>query len=201
LIRRLAVICAFVPGSVVALLVLGAMAQAVLVSYGAAYSSADVRRLPVLDVALVPGTQPFTRRGGFNIELGRRLDSAALAWREGKVRHVLVSGNRVGETYDEPTAMMKALIVRGVPAEAIERDFGGARTWLSVRRARDVYGLTRVLIVSQRRHLDRALFLARRAGLDAWGFDAIEPPEPRTLRYTFYADLRALRAFFDVVLD
>jgi len=150
---------------------------------------------------LVPGTQPYSRRGGFNTELGRRLDSAALAWREGKVRQVIVSGNRVGEGYDEPTAMMQGLIARGVPAEAIERDFGGTRTWFSVRRARDVYGLKRVLIVSQRRHLDRALFLARRAGLDAWGLDAIEWPEPRTLYLALYSGLRSLRAFCDTVLD
>jgi vancomycin permeability regulator SanA len=70
----LAIVCAFVPDSVIALLVLGGMAQ------------------------------------------------TALVWRKGKVKRVILSGNRVGEAYDEPTAMMKALIARGVPAEAIERD-------------------------------------------------------------------------------
>jgi SanA protein len=201
LIRFLAAVCVVALGGLVVRFVLGGMAQTVLVSYGMAYSSRDVRRLPALDVALVLGTQPYTRRGRFNTDLGRRLDAAALAWREGKVRRVIASGNRVGEAYDEPTAMMKALIARGVPAEAIERDFGGTRTWLSVRRARDIYGLKRVLIVSQRSHLDRALFLARRAGLEAWGFDAIERPRSRRLYYGLYTVLRALRAFSDAVLD
>lgn len=201
LIRFVAAAGAGVLGGILALFVLGGLAQTVLASYGAAYSSGDVRRLPTLEVALVLGTQPYTRRGRFNTDLGRRLDSAALAWREGKVKRVIASGNRVGEAYDEPTAMMTALVARGVPAEAIERDFGGTRTWLSVRRARDVYGLKRVLIVSQRGHLDRALFLARRAGLDAWGFDAIERPEPRRPYYGLYTVLRALRAFSDAILD
>jgi SanA protein len=97
--------------------------------------------------------------------------------------------------------MMKELIARGVPAEAIERDFGGRRTWLSVQRARDVYGLKRVLIVSQRAQLDRALFLARRTGMEAWGFDAAERPERQTLFYRLYTSLSVLRAFSDAVVD
>ena len=201
MIRLLAIAGALVLVVGGALLVLGDMAQTVLESYGTAYATGDVRRLPVLDVALVPGTEPVNEWGRFNTDLGRRLDSAALAWREGKVTRVIVSGNRVGEAYDEPTAMMTALIARGVPATAIERDFGGTRTWLSVQHARDVYGLKRVLIVSQRTHLDRALFLARRGGLEAWGFDATERPEPRTLYYALYTGVRALRAFCDAVLD
>jgi hypothetical protein len=66
----LAIVCAFLPGSVVALLALDGMAQTAPPTCDAAYSSLDVRRVPVLDVAWVPCTQPYTRRGAFNDDLG-----------------------------------------------------------------------------------------------------------------------------------
>lgn len=201
MIRILALVSGVVLAGVAALLAVGGMAQAVLDSYGRAYSTADIGRVPVLDVALVPGTQPYDDDGDPNIDLVRRLDAAVAAWQAGKVKRVILSGSRVGKAYDEPTVMMKELIARGVPAGAIERDFGGTRTWASVQRARDVYGLKRVLIVSQRGQLDRALFLARRAGLEAWGFDAIERPERLTLHYRLYTGLSVLRAFADAVFD
>ena len=94
--------------------------------------------------------------------------------------------------------MRAGLIERGVPASAIYRDPTGYRTWDSVLRARDVYGQKRLLIVSQRFHVDRALFLARHEGIDAWGFDARDVDSP----YSILTELRrypsALRAYFDV---
>ena len=92
-------------------------------------------------------------------------------------------------------------IERGVPAEAIYRDPAGYRTWDSVLRARDVYGQKRIVIVSQRFHLDRALFLARRAGIEAWGLEARDVDTP----YSVFTELRrypsALRAYYDVWTD
>ena len=94
--------------------------------------------------------------------------------------------------------MRAGLIERGVPAEAIYRDPAGYRTWDSVLRARDVYGQKRIVIVSQRFHLDRALFLARHAGIEAWGFEARDVDTP----YSIFTELRrypsALRAYYDV---
>ncbi len=196
----LALLAAFA-GLPLALLALGGTGHAVLVAYGAAYSTPDVGRLPALEVALVPGTQPWDDDGDVNIDLERRLEGAAAAWKAGRVRRILVSGNRVAPDYDEPTVMMKVLLEHGVPAEAIERDFLGTRTWHSVQRARDVYGLTRLLIVSQRSQLERALFLARHGGIEAWGLDVTERRQSNSILYFLYVDLSLLRAFSDAVLD
>jgi len=99
---------------------------------------------------------------------------------------------------EEPAAMRAGLIERGVPADAIYRDPAGYRTWDSVLRARDVYGQKRLVVVSQRFHLDRALFLARREGIEAWGLEARDVDTP----YSVFTELRrypsALRAFYDV---
>ena len=153
----------------------------------------DPSKLPDVEVALVLGTAPIGPEGGPNIYFVHRLDAAAALWRAGKVKYFILSGST-----GEPDAMRAGLGERGVPASAIYLDPKGFRTWDSVLRARDVYGQKRIVIVSQRFHLSRALFLARRAGLQAWGFEARDVETP----YSVFTELRrfpsALRAYVDV---
>ena len=186
-----------------ALFVLGALALAVVLlawlaerrldSLADARMFSDPSRLPDVDVALVLGTAPIGPEGGPNVYFVRRLDAAAALWKAGKVKYLIVSGSDI-----EPDAMRDGLIARGVPAAAIYRDPAGDRTWDSVLRARDVFGQKRLIIISQRFHLSRALFLASHAGIEAWGFEARDVDSP----YSVFTELRrfpsALRAFFDV---
>ncbi|MDP1962421.1 MAG: ElyC/SanA/YdcF family protein [Reyranella sp.] len=162
-----------------------------------AKSFTDIGKVPAVDVALVLGTAPIGPEGGPNRYFVYRLDAAAALYKAGKVKYFIVSGTREGR-YDEPTAMRAGLIERGVPAEAIYRDFGGDRTFDSIVRARRVYGQTRLVIVSQRFHLSRALFLAVHEGIEAWGFEARDVDQP----YSIFTELRrypsALRAYWDV---
>lgn len=145
--------------------------------------SADVAKLPSFEVGLVLGTGPFTVRRSTgavvpNIPFVYRLEAAAALWRAGKVKYLLVSGNRTG-SYDEPTLMRAGLIERGVPAEAIYRDYAGYRTNDSMLRAQSVFGLKRLVVVSQSWHVVRAIYLARSRGLEAWGFEAKDEAKPR----------------------
>jgi SanA protein len=188
--------------SVVVLSVLGATASQVMGSWGKAYASTDANRLPQVDVALVLGTQPYDPPGRLNPGLTRRLDAAVELWRAGKIKYLIVSGNRNGNSYDEPTVMRDVLVRRGVPARVIYRDFAGLRTVTSIVRARDIYGQKRLIVVSQRDHVDRALYLARHLGVEAWGY--YHPPSDVPFRmlftYGFYnARLVMLYAFWDLV--
>lgn len=165
-----------------------------------AKSFSDVGKAPAVDVALVLGTAPIGPEGGPNRYFVYRLDAAAALYEAGKVKYFIVSGHRDGR-YDEPTAMRAGLVGRGVPEEAIYRDFDGDRTLDSVARARLIYAQTRLIIVSQRFHLSRALFLARHEGIDAWGFEARDVDTP----YSILTELRrypsALRAYWDVWMN
>jgi SanA protein len=165
-----------------------------------AKSFSDVGKVPAVDVALVLGTAPIGPEGGPNRYFVYRLDAAAALYKAGKVKYFIVSGTREGK-YDEPTAMRAGLIERGVPAEAIYRDFDGDRTLDSIVRARRIYGQTRLVIVSQRFHLSRALFLASHEGIEAWGFEARDVDQP----YSIFTELRrypsALRAYWDVWMN
>lgn len=162
-----------------------------------AKSFSDVGKLPAVDVALVLGTAPIGPEGGPNRYFVYRLDAAAALYKAGKVKYFIVSGHRDGR-YDEPSAMRAGLVERGVPIEAIYRDFEGDRTLDSVVRARRIYGQTRLVIVSQRFHLSRALFLAAHEGIEAWGFEARDVDAA----YSIFTELRrypsAMRAYWDV---
>jgi vancomycin permeability regulator SanA len=128
---------------------------------------ASVDRVPATEVALVLGAG--IRDGRPTMLLARRLDLAADLYRRGKVKVLLVSGDNRVRGYDEPTVMRDALVARGVPERRIVRDFAGLDTWDSCVRAKRIFGVDRLTVVTQSFHLPRAVALCRAAGLDAWG--------------------------------
>lgn len=138
---------------------------------GAARVYSEVGAVPATPVALVLGAAPVGPFGGTNRVLEHRLDAAAELWKAGKVRTLIVSGDR-SAGYDEPAAMRAGLLGRGVPASAIELDPAGLRLREAVLRVRDVLGRKEVVIVAEGEAVGRALFVAHQAGIAAWGFNA-----------------------------
>jgi SanA protein len=129
-----------------------------------------------LDVGLVLGTSPQLAGGWKNPFFEGRIASAATLYQLGRVKHLLVSGDNGRKSYDEPSAMRDALIARGVPAGAITLDYAGFRTLDSMVRAKSVFGLQRVTVITDDFHQPRAIFLARASGLDAFGFPSGHVP-------------------------
>jgi SanA protein len=137
----------------------------------------DADRLPINDVGLVLGTSKFTGNNGSpNPFFEGRIDAAARLFHEGKVRHLLVSGDNGHKSYDEPSWMRDALVARGVPAKSITLDYAGFRTLDSVVRAETVFGLKRFTIITDDFHEPRSVFLARSRGLDVVGFPSNPVP-------------------------
>jgi SanA protein len=133
--------------------------------------------LPSAPVALVLGTARETN-GHPNAFYTARLVAAADLFHHRKVRAILVSGDNSRPDYDEPGAMKADLVRRGVPARYVTCDFAGFRTLDSVVRASEVFGQRRFIVVSQRFHVERAVFLARGYGLEAFGFAASDVGGP-----------------------
>ena len=127
--------------------------------------------VPQTDVALVLGTTKLIS-GRPNIHFRLRMDAAASLYKARRVRHLLVSGDNSRPDYNEPEDMKQSLIERGVPAAAITCDYAGFRTLDSIVRAREIFGVTRCVIVSDDFHLARALWLADRHGITATAFHA-----------------------------
>jgi len=98
-----------------------------------------------------------------------RLDTAVDLYRSGNVSRIINSGNGSPDVGDEPAVMRAYLHAREVPGEIIVDDGLGLDTAESCRRARDVFGVSSVVVVTQDFHLPRAIALCRDAGLDARG--------------------------------
>lgn len=150
-------------------------------SEGRIYTDADA--VPKNRVALVLGTAPKVAGGYNNIYFVGRIQAAADLYKAGKVEKILVSGDNSRLDYDEPTAMRDSLVKLGVPEQAIGLDYAGFRTLDSIVRARKVFGLDRLTIVTDDFHLPRALYIAEQTGIKAVGYQARALPvetSPRT---------------------
>lgn len=119
-------------------------------------------------VALVFGAG-LSASGAPSPFLAARLDLAASLLASGKVKVILVSGDNRVKNYDEPTAMRDYLIAHGVAADVVVADFAGRDTYDSCYRAKHIFGVDQVTLVSQAYHLPRAVATCRALGLDAEG--------------------------------
>lgn len=123
---------------------------------------------PSAPVALVLGAG-LNPDGSPSPFLAGRLEVARSLYATGRATVLLVSGDNRFTNYDEPTAMRDWLVAHDVPADAVVRDFAGRDTYDSCTRAKRIFGLDRVLVVSQGYHLPRAVTTCRAVGLDAEG--------------------------------
>lgn len=124
---------------------------------------------------LVLGTAPEVN-GQPNFFYTERIHAVLQLWNGGKIDSVLISGDNSRADYNEPEHMKADLVKGGIPPERLICDYAGRRTLDSITRARDVFGFQHVLIVSQREHVERALYLAQAIGLQAQGFAAADAP-------------------------
>jgi len=127
-------------------------------------------------IAMILGTSRYTARGYTNLFFKYRIDAATKLYHQGKIKHIIVSGDNSLKSYNEPKEMLKALMKRGIPESAITLDYAGFRTLDSVVRCKKVFGQNKFIIISQRFHVERALFIASRYDIDAVGFAAQDPP-------------------------
>ncbi|MGK5740313.1 SanA/YdcF family protein [Micromonospora sp. URMC 103] len=132
---------------------------------GHLYREADVPEAPV---ALVLGTK-VDADGTPSPFLAARLEIARRLFEAGRVRAILVSGDNRSADYDEPGAMRRWLVDRGVPARKVVVDDAGLDTYDSCARAKRIFGVDRATVVTQSFHLPRAVSLCRRLGVDASG--------------------------------
>ncbi len=123
---------------------------------------------PQADVALVLGAG-LRPDGSPTAVLYDRVVTAAELYHAGQVRKLLLSGDNRFVNYNEPEAMGQLARRLGVPDEDIVLDYAGRRTYDSCYRARAIFGVERAVVVTQRFHLDRALYLCQALGVEAVG--------------------------------
>jgi vancomycin permeability regulator SanA len=132
---------------------------------GHIYTPSDV---PATPVALVLGAQ-VNPDGTPSAFLAARLDLAKRLYDAGLVEMIIVSGDHLAPESNEPAAMRNYLIRAGLPKERVIADTGGFDTYESCLRAKRIFNLSRLIVVTQSYHLVRAVATCRALGIDATG--------------------------------
>jgi vancomycin permeability regulator SanA len=140
---------------------------------GQVYS--DPKEVPSAPVAIVFGAS-VQANGEPSQMLADRVDAAVALYQNGKVERLLMTGDSESPSYDEVGSMQRRAVAAGVPADKIDLDGAGYRTYDSVYRAKKVFGISRAILVTQDFHLPRALYLANSLGIQAVGLSANDRP-------------------------
>ena len=160
--------------SLVVVILLGATGILSIDSY--VRHSVKDRIIPAMDAAntqnadciLVLGC--LVKQGGIPSDmLHDRLKQGIELYNLGAAPKLLMSGDHGTEDYDEVDAMKQFAVDAGIPSSDVFMDHAGFSTYESIYRAKEVFGVKKIIIVTQEYHLYRALYIARQLGLDAYG--------------------------------
>ena len=161
----------------------------------------DISKVPAKKAALVLGTAKYMIGGGKNYFYTYRIRAAVKLFKSGKVKAIVVSGDHSTKYYNETGKMQKDLIKAGIPSQYIILDPLGVRTLDSVVRAEAIFDLKDYIIVSQKFHLERALFIAKAKGQKVIGFMAKDIPGTKAAyRMKAREYLARAKAFLDVYI-
>lgn len=162
------------------------------------YLSEEVKTAPA---ALILGAG-LNRDGSPGVVLRDRVRTGADLYFNEQVTKLLMSGDNSADNYNEPGAMRDFAISLGVPEEDIVLDFAGRRTYDSCLRAKAIFGLDQVIVITQAYHLPRALFLCNAFDIDANGVTA-DNANYRLRYYTFWwvrEILASIKAYWDIYI-
>lgn len=161
------------------------------------YLYSNLEAVPPFDVALLLGTTKavFGRPNRF---YQYRLQAVADLFFAGKIKAILISGDNAQRSYNEPIDMKNDLLDLGLPERVLTLDYAGFSTLDSVLRAKHIFGQTRLLVVSQPFHCKRAIYIARRHQIDAYGFPAKDVTGPAAKKTHSREYLARVKALLDV---
>jgi len=159
----------------------------------------DVSKIPSCKTALVLGTSKTLSNGNPNLYFSYRIKATAEFYKADKIKYIIVSGDNSVEGYNEPEEMKNDLVAEGIPADKIFEDFAGFRTLDSVVRAKEIFGQEKFIIVSQRFHNERAVFLAQKNGLTAYGYNAADVNKYAGIKTNLREYLAKAKVFVDLL--
>ena len=151
-------------------------------------------------IGLIPGCPPTLTNGSPNTYFEQRMNAAARLMQSGHIKTLILSGATDGGAYNEPKAMQRALIKRGIHPQQLLLDDQGNRTFDSLKNVRSQHPGQAIVIITQRAHARRALFIAQHLKIKATAFNAQTQGFTDTLRLTLRESLARVRAVADIYL-
>ncbi len=160
----------------------------------------SLEEIPQNKVWLLLGTNKHYGNGLINLFYKYRLEAAIELYNDWKIEYILATWDNGREWYDEATAMHDDLVLAGIPEENIYLDYAGFRTLDSVVRAKEIFWQSEYTIISQKFHLERAIFLAKSEGIDAIWYPAKDVPVKLAPRVWIRERLARVKMMMDILL-
>ena len=145
-------------------------------------------KLEDIDCILVLGAGIWGNKPSHMLE--DRLLQAISLYEKNVSAKIIMSGDHGRKEYDEVNIMKDFAIEKGVPSENIFMDHAGFSSYESVYRAKEIFGADKIVIVTQKYHLYRSLYIANQLGLEEYGGGA----DPRKYAGQFYREFREILA-------
>lgn len=150
-------------------------------------------------VGIVLGTSKYLGNGRLNLFFKYRVEAALELYHNKKIDFILISGDNSRKTYDEPTDFKDALIEGGVPESKIYLDYAGFRTLDSVVRAKKIFGLDKMTVISQKFHNQRAIYLSNYYNVEAIGYNAKDVTGKNGLKVKIREYFARTKVFIDLL--
>ena len=167
--------------------------------YAAVYCHTDLAEIPEADAILVLGA--FVEENGkISPTLRERLDVALELYNSGKADRIILSGDHGTKVYDEVNAMKEYMMDKGIPRENLFLDHAGFNTYDSMYRAKEIFCVNTLLVCTQRFHINRAVYIARKLGIDAYGYPTDKWLGYYQRIYGIRESIAKAKAFVDVLI-
>ncbi|OHD14530.1 MAG: hypothetical protein A2086_14355 [Spirochaetes bacterium GWD1_27_9] len=159
----------------------------------------DINKLSPSECALLLGARVYKDNKVSQIVYDRILKAVEL-YKKGLVKKILISGDHGQKSYDEVNTMKEWVIKYGVPPKDIFMDHAGFTTYESIYRAKEIFLVDNLIIVTQEFHLGRSVFIANSFGLKSQGFVADRVNYLDWFTSNFRESFARIKAFFYVNL-
>ncbi|QYS87770.1 YdcF family protein [Flavobacterium oreochromis] len=128
-----------------------------------------------------------------------RLDAGIRLYRSKKINKILLSGDNGREEYDELTVMKTYCYQHGVDTTKIYLDYAGFDTYSTMSRAKTIFKINQAILISQKYHLNRAIFIGNKLGVKSVGYSA-DNGQYKGYNYARFREyFSRLKAFIDVL--
>lgn len=185
---------------VVSVLILIFFAQWRTVAVSSTFIYEELNTIPAQKVWLVLGTSKYIADGRRNLFYVYRIEAILELYNAGKIEYIIVSGDNATQQYNETDTMKNDLIDAWIPSEKIYGDYAGFRTLDSIIRAESIFSQESFIVVSQRFHLERAIYLAQKNGLTVYGYAAQDVPVKLSPKVWVRERLARVKMLLDVLL-
>lgn len=164
---------------------------------GLNYIYQDISKIPKAQTVMILGASVRPDKTMSDM-LKDRANTAIEIYKANKAENILISGDGKEKNYNEVEVVKNYLLEQGIPKEKILLDYSGFDTYDSMYRARDIFGIKKIIISTQDFHLPRAIFIAQSLGLDAYGIVA-DKHKYKNMELNLGRELLAtVKAYFDV---